>query len=137
MSVITQAIYSRLAGDAALCGMLSKYQGAPAIFTSDPRPGDSALPCIVTAGEVTQSPADTKTSRGRSIRRDVRCYAPPSGSDQTVEQIAERVRALLHRQRMTIAGHTWMFASVEGPITANEENAQGRIVTVIMRIEEV
>lgn len=137
MSVITKAIYTKLAGDAVLTGMLSTYKGKPAIFTSDPRPGDSNLPCIVTAGDVTQSAADTKTSLGRTVRRDIRCYAPPSGSDEVVEGIAERVRALLHRQNLVILGHDWVFSIVDGPITANEKNAQGRIVTVTIRIEEV
>jgi hypothetical protein len=137
MGAVTQAIYNKLAGDATLTAMLSTYKGAPAIFTSDPRPGDSELPCIVTAGEVTQSPADTKTSRGRLIRRDVRCYAPPLGSDQTVEAIAERVRTLLHRQSLTVTGFGWIYSMVDGPITADEQNAQGRIVTVTIRIEEV
>ena len=95
MSVLTAAIYDVLANDATLVGMLSTYQGQPAVFTTDPAPGDAALPYIVTAGEIAQSPFDTKTTRGRSAVRDLRCYSAASGSAITVEAIAERVQATI------------------------------------------
>ena len=135
--MLTQAVYDVLAGDGTLTAMLSTYQGAPAIFTTDPAPGDAVLPYVVTAGEVVQTPADTKNSLGRELWRDVRCYAPATGSAATVEAMAERVRALLHRQTMEIDGFVWVWATCAGPIGADEEEAYGRIVTVTMRVEEV
>lgn len=137
MSILTQAIYDTLAGDAALVALLSTYEGSPAVFTTDPGPGDAALPYIITAGEVAQSPWDTKTTRGRVATRDVRCYAAASGSAATVEAIAERVRALLHRQTLAIADFEWIMAECSGPIAADEQDAYGRIVTIRMKIEEV
>lgn len=126
-----------LAGDGTLTALLGTYRGEPAIFTTDPAPGDAVLPYIVTAGEVVANPEDTKTTRGRELWRDVRCYAPATGSAVTVEAMAERVRALLHRQALTIDGFVWIWASCSGPIVADEEDAYGRIVTVQMRVEEV
>lgn len=137
MSVITGAIYDVLADDATLAGLLSTYGGEPAVFTTDPAPGDAELPYIVTAGEVSQAPFDTKTTRGRDIMRDVRCYADASGSAVDVEAIAERVRALLHRQPLVIPGFVWMLAECSGPIVADEHDAYGRIVTVRLMIEEL
>jgi len=136
MSALTAALYDLLAGDATLTALLSTYGSAPAIFTTDPAPGDAALPYIVSAGEVSQGPFDTKTTRGRDILRDVRCYASASGSAVTVEAIAERVRALLHRQELTIAGFTWIWASCSGPIGADETDAYGRIISVRFVMEE-
>ena len=52
MSAVTEAIYDALAGDATLVAMLATYGGEPAIFTTDPAPGDAELPYIVSAGEV-------------------------------------------------------------------------------------
>lgn len=137
MSVITAAIYNKLAGDATLTAMLSTYGGNPAIFTIDPAPGDATLPYIVSAGETSQAPFDTKTSRGRDLIRDVRCYADADGSVITIEAIAERVRALLHRQSLTIAGFDWIISDVTGPIVADERDYYGRVINLSLKAEEI
>lgn len=136
MSALTKAIYDRLAGDPTLTAMLAEYDGAPAIFTIDPAPGNAGTPHIVTAGEVSQAAWDTKTSRGREIIRDVRCYAAAVGSAATVEAIAERVRSLLHRQALSIDGYKWIVSDCGGPIAADESDYYGRIVSVTLKIEE-
>lgn len=136
MSVLTAAIYNVLAGDATLVGMLNTYQGQPAIFTTDPAPGDAVLPYVVTPGEIAQVAFDTKTTRGRDATRDVRCYTAASGSAMTVEAIAERVRALLHRQAIAIDDFNWVLALCSGPIEADEQDAYARIVSVRMKIQE-
>lgn len=135
MSVITAAIWDRLANDALLTALLSEYGGLPAIFTTDPAPGDAVLPYIVTAGEVAQTPWDTKTTLGRELTRDVRCYDADDGSVVTIEAIAERVRSLLHRHELVVDGYTTVIAECFGPITADEEDAYGRIVSVNLKIE--
>lgn len=135
--MITEAIYNRLAGDATLAGMLAEYCGETAVFTTDPAPGDAVLPYVVTAGSVAEAPFDTKTTRGWTITRDVRCYTAASGSAVMVEAIAERVRALLHRQVLTIDGFVWLWAECSGPLVADEQDAYGRIVTVRMTVEEL
>lgn len=134
--MITQAIYSRLAGDETLAGLVNTYQGEPAIFTTDPAPGDAALPYIVTAGAVATAAFDTKTTRGRTVTRDVRCYTSASGSAAVVEAMAERVRELLHRQELTVAGYAWVWSECSGPVAADEQDAYGRIVTIRITIEE-
>jgi hypothetical protein len=137
VSAITEAIYDALAGDGTLTAMLASYGGEPAIFTTDPAPGDAVLPYVVTAGEVAQASFDTKTTRGRRVVRDVRCYTDVTGSAVEVEAIAERVRALLHRQALAISDFTWVMADCAGPMAADAQDAYGRIVTVTMTIEEV
>ena len=135
--MITQAIYDALAGDATLAGMLASYNGRPAVFTTEPAPGDAVLPYIVAAGDLVQMPFDTKTTRGRAITRDVRCYAAASGSARTVTAIAERVRYLLHRRTLEIEGFAWVWAECSGPMSADELDAYGRIVTVKLVVEEL
>lgn len=130
MSILTQAIYDKLAGDATLVGMLATYKGNPAIFTTDPAPGDATMPYLVSAGEAAQTPFDTKTTRGREALRDVRCYAEADGSAVVIEAIAERVRALLHRQTLTITGYHWMLSDCTGPLAADETDVYGRVISV-------
>jgi hypothetical protein len=137
MSVLTAAIYDRLSADATLTAMLATYNGEPAIFTTDPAPGNAEMPLIVSAGEVAQPAWDTKTSRGRQPMRDIRCYAPVSGSAVAVEAIAERVRTLLHRYELVISGYHCVVADVTGPTQADEQDAYGRIVSVRFMVEEL
>ena len=130
MSMVTEALYRCLVGDAGLTGLLSSYRGAPAVFTTDPAPGDAELPYIVSAGHVSDVPFDSKTTRGRDLRRDIRCYAPANGSAAAVEAIAERVRALLHRRPLDVEGFGVFLTECSGPVAADEPEAYGRIVTV-------
>ena len=134
---VTEAIYDTLAGDATLTAMLATYGGEPAIFTTDPAPGDAELPYIVSAGEVAQTAWDTKTTRGWLAARDVRCYTDVTGSAVLVEAIAEQARALLHRRSLTILGFVCVIAECSGPVVADGPDAYGRIVSVRLTIEEV
>ena len=134
---LTEALYDVLVGDAALVLLLATYDVLPAVFTVDPVPEGAELPFIVTAGQVTAMPFDTKTTRGRELWRDVRCYAEADGSAITVEAIAERVRALLHRQTITVTDFGMVVAECSGPIGADEQDAYGRVVTVRYILTEV
>lgn len=136
MNVLTAAIYDRLASEVELVALLAVYNGSPAIFTVDPVPGDAALPYLVTAGTVAQSPFDTKTTRGRDVLRDVRCYAEADGSAVVVEAIAEHVRAALHRLPLSISGFTWILSDCTGPIVADERDVYGRIITLSLMAQE-
>lgn len=129
MDLVTGAVYGVLAGDAELVGLLGTYHGEPAVFTTDPAPGDAPERCIVTAGNLSDAPWDTKTSRGRDIRRDVRCYDAAGGSAVVVEAMAERVRELFHRQPLPLPGYRTLLAECTGPLAADEPDAYGRIVT--------
>ena len=134
---LTAAVYARLAGDATLVALLASYRGAPAIFTTDPAPGDAALPYIVSGGEFAQRPYEAKNLRGREVFRNLRCYSAAGGSATTVEAIAERVRALLHRHKLAIDGFETWVADVTGPVTADEADAYGRIVSLrLIAIEQ-
>lgn len=125
---LATAFYDVLAGDATLVALISTYHGEPAVFTQDPAPGDADLPYIVTAGEVANTAFDTKTRNGRRVWRDVRCYAATNGLD-TVETMAERVRELLHRQKIAITDFETVVVECAGPIALDEPDAYGRIVT--------
>lgn len=132
MSLVTSSMKTRMVEDATLAGMVSTYQAEPAAFTVDPAPKGATLPYIVSAGEMAQTPFDTKTSRGREIWRDVRCYAAANGSAVVVEAMAERVRALFHRLPLEVVGFGVLLAECMGPTVADEADAYGRVVTVRM-----
>jgi hypothetical protein len=130
--VITQAIYDRYAADALLVSMLSTYQGAPAIFNSDPIPGKATLPAICISGVEADEPNDTKDLRGREIRRRIRIYTDATGSELLVDEIAERARELLHRRPLDLPGGEQNYvAEVTTVFTApTDETLYGRAIEV-------
>jgi len=135
--MFAKAVYDTLSQDVTLIGMLSSYETKPAIFTTDPAPGDASLPYIVAATVPVSTAFDTKTTRGRLVWLDVRCYAAALGSAKVVNAIAERVRYLLHRQPLLISGHVWIWSECTGPINSDESDAYGRIVTVQILADEL
>ena len=136
MDGLTPAVCDLLADGATLTAMLATYHGETAVFTTDSAPGDAAMPLIITAGQVVDGAYDIKTEQGRQVWRDVRCYAEAGGSAVLVEQIAERVRVLLRRQRLAVPGFRVVVAECSGSIVADEQQAYGRIVTVRMILME-
>ncbi|HBF40549.1 MAG TPA: hypothetical protein DDW19_01850 [Anaerolineaceae bacterium] len=135
--MIAKAVYEVLTADKTLTAMLGTYEGDAAIFTIDPAPGDAVLPYIVAAAVPVQTPFDSKTTRGRTAWIDIRCYTGATGSAQAVDAIAERVRALLHREPLLIDDHIWLWSECTGPVSANEAEAYGRIVTLKVTFEEL
>jgi hypothetical protein len=131
-----KAIYNKLEADSTLTALLATYESEPAIFTVDPAPEGAAFPYIVISPILDQAPFDTKNSLGRSLRVDVRCYADATGSAATIESISERVRTVLHRGELTIDDHAWRWSSCFGPISADEADAYGRIITLQITAEE-
>ena len=135
--MIEKAVYEVLTADNTLTAMLGTYEGDAAIFTTDPAPGDAVLPYIVAASVPVQTPFDSKQTRGRTAWIDIRCYTGATGSAQAVDAIAERVRALLHREPLLIDDHIWLWSECTGPVSANEAEAYGRIVTLKVTFEEL
>ncbi len=136
MDALSEAFWERMVGDAALASLLATYSGNAAVFTTDPAPGNAVLPYVVTAGQAVDTPFDTKTTRGRQIWRDVRCYAERDGSAAVVEAIAERVRELFHRHMLAVSFFETWIAECAGPIVHDEADAYGRIVTVKLVLVE-
>jgi len=141
MSELTQLVYRRMADDSELAGLIETYPagesgGTPAVFTSRTVPEDAELPYILTTGNVTQVPFESKQLRGWEVTRDIGCYAKDLGSDALVEQIAERVRALFHRQSLAI-GAGAIIAFCVGPFVApTGDGVTGRIVQVTWKYFE-
>jgi len=135
MSDFTKAFYNRLANDATLSSLITSYNSAPAIFTGRLVPDDAELPYIVISAPVTDEPFDTKTTRGRDQIRDVLCYGAEEGSLLKLEQIAERVRILFHRHKLSIDNYETVIASASGAISVPLEGASGeRIAGLVVSV---
>lgn len=136
MSVFTEGFHAALIGDATLVALLSIFNGEPAVFTTRLVPPGAKLPYIVTTGEISNVPFDTKNTLGRTINRDIRCFTELTGSAVIVEQIAARVREIFHRKSIVFVGFATFITDVTGPIEIDEDDAYGRVVTVRTVMEE-
>ena len=137
---ITAALYTRLADDDVLAGMLATYgpDNAPAIFTGATVPGDARFPWLHAPGAETDTPYEAKNEAGRSFTRRIRCVTDEAHTAVLVEAIADRVHALLHRHPLTIAGVNNYVVDVDGPtVVATDPDLQGRdVVARFLTTEE-
>lgn len=146
----TAAIFARLTGDATLTDLLKEWRGEPAVF-SDRAPdalfiGDDGQPAplggiiLIIASPADDRPVETFTERARDITRDVRGYAPDTGSSLALDTVMERVRVLFHNQpsALTVTGGTVQIARVTGPVASltTDPALIGRRVTLRLEIEE-
>ncbi len=135
MNALTQAIYNTLKADSALAALLAPYNGGPAIITADPVPFDAPRPYVVTAQPMHDEALDGKnTTLGRTIHQDIRIVADATGSSQLVGSIAERVRAVLHRQPLSVAGYSNIVTDASGPVQAPSDP---RIMMLVLTVRFV
>lgn len=140
MDNVSKAIYDWLAADGVLTALLAVYPdpvggNRPAIFTGE-IPGAALLPYLHIRPNLSDIPGTfaTKTTRGRSVLRDIECMAENTGSDVPIDTIATRVRDRLDRASFAIPGASAaLIVSASGPIEApTDRHFSGRIVTVTM-----
>ena len=138
----TAAVFTRLTGDATLTALLDTHGASPAIF-SDRAPDGYEIgpkPCLVIAAPSDDRPVETFTERARDIARDVRGYAPDTGSSLALDTVMERVRTLFHNQpsSLTVTGGTVQIARVTGPVQSptTDPGLIGRRVTLRLEIQQ-
>lgn len=141
MSVITQAVYTRLSQDAELTTLLSVYNGRPAIFTQEDVPGNAIYPYVVSAGEITNVPWYTKDSFGEDVMRDIRCYDAATKGSVLIETIADRIKTLFRPEtplEFPVGSRRKAVVSeARGPIVApTDQTTQGRVVTIRLLLTE-
>lgn len=137
-AALLQAIYNRLSGDSTLTALLATYAGAPAIFSGDPVPQDAVPPYVVLSGTVGDESDDQIEGSIRTVLYQVACYVQrlEAGGQSVlpIATIAERLRTLLHRSKLSVSGFTPIFESVSGPIVNDDEEHLGRILTVSFKL---
>ena len=133
MNALSAAIYGVLSADATLAGMLSTYDGGPAIFSAEPVPFDAVRPFVFWRGALHDAPFGGKVEEitGREVHLDIFVVADASGSSSAIDAIAERVRALLHKVPLAVAGYTNIIARcVMGPLNSPADpRVMARVMT--------
>jgi len=134
MSAQTAAIITALKGDATLQGLMGSYGGASAWFSIMPTPGDADRPLGVVRpvsdpGEGLQYEA--KDFYSREMEYEIDIFTDANGSVVALENVAERVRTLFHRQALSVTGFDTVGVYASGPIELpTDHTAYGRRVNL-------
>lgn len=123
MSAVTKALFDQLRTDATLTSMLSQYQSVPAIFARPLVPENAVRPYVWIQPPGADESADTKTTQGRTVRRDIWAVTNNQGSMASCEAIAERIRSRLHRQSFAVDGAELLISEVSGPSIAPSDES--------------
>lgn len=138
INALTSWMYDRMVEDTDLDGMLARSVLDPskaAVYQAVPVPADAKLPYVVISGPVSDEPDDTFDAEYRTPEVDLHAYTARreagGSSAAPVNDIAERIRALFHRQNFAadITGYRALAIRCSGPIVNDGNNAYGRVVT--------
>lgn len=128
------AIYSAIVNEVSISGLLSEYNGGPAVFTRVPVPTDAVPPFIVIFPDASISDDDGINSDRPSLIRDITVYGDQPDQYRDVEQIAYSIRGLFHRERLSIiqADYDIIRIVATGPFPAptDDESTVARRVSL-------
>ncbi len=144
MDSISARLYDVLSSDAVLQGLLPKSvidDSRAAVYTTIPVPSGAVMPYVVAyAGNVFAVDEDPLDEPGAAstyyarIGRDVHCYTPRpddgGGSASLVQDLAARVRQLLHRQPFVLDDGRMLSMRAAPAIVNDGDEAFGRVVSV-------
>ena len=138
--VLTDAVFQRMDNDSELRSLLgvTKPNGALNVYTARPIPEDVEYPLILTVGNTSVRPWDTKTTRGWDIERDIYVYARARHDMLQVENVADRIVELFHRYELQPVGFApAVVSSCKGPMAApTGTDFVGLMVGCTWKIEE-
>ena len=135
---LAPAILAAIKTDPAITGLLSTFQGEPAIATRRPVNAGMVNPLIVITPDVAINDGDALTSIRPIVIRDVIVYGNQPDDYRTVEDIAYRLRDLFHRKRDSIipTGFDVIAVTAAGPRPAPTSNDEivGRVVSLTIQL---
>ena len=141
MSAVTDAIYATIVADSQVTDQLTLFNGRSAIFSYRPVPESAVAPYVFIGEARRDQHDDTLTSTGRVIVHPVWLIFPRSGGVGTLDQTAERIRTLFHRQSsIVVSGFSTVQVIAEGPrlgTLEDEGGSENQRVAEVARIVDV
>jgi len=126
---------------------LGEWKGEPAVFTRRPVPQDAIDPIVIINPPIAITDEDALVSRRPVWTGTVAVYgrkgAPGSPEDQTreVEQTADRIFELFHRERFSLSldGFSVIDVRASGPVPGptDDDKQVARIVSLRIRLRRV
>lgn len=117
---------------------LGSYNGSPSVHTRRPVPQDAGYPLIVVGPIVARGNEDGVNDFRPVVVLDIVTYGEQPSHHRDVDEVAELLYQLLHRQRtaITVSSYSVVDLSCSGPVPApvDDESRVGRRVTLTARL---
>jgi hypothetical protein len=122
----------------AITSKLGIYLGAPSVHTRRPVPADAPYPMVVIGPNIARTDSDGLSDFRPMLVIDINVYGPQPDAYRDVEQVAELIYSLFHRQAraLTVTGYTVTDVRCTGPSPApvDDDSRVGRRVTLTIRL---
>lgn len=135
---LAPAILAVINAEPTITGLLSTFEGVPAISTRRPVAEGMDYPLIVVTPDVAINDGDALTSVRPIVIRDVIVYGNNPDDYRTVEQVGYSLRDLFHRKRDSIipTGYDVIAVTAAGPRPAptSDDEIIGRVVSLTIQL---
>ena len=136
---ILPALYNAITGEAAITGKLGVWNSVPSVHTRRPVPSDATYPLIAVGPIVARSDEDGINDYRPLVVVDINIYGEQDKDYRDVEEVAERVYGLFHRNENTISvtnySVTQIACSGPSPSPVDDESRVGRRITLTVRLQ--
>lgn len=128
------AIRTALINDVVAAGLITEWEGEPAVFTRTPVPGDVLFPFVIVSPNIAYVDEGTLSDERPNVVRDIFVYGNQPDQYRVVETIANRIQSLFHRTRfsITVAEYNIVLITASGPhqAPADDDKSVARVVTL-------
>ena len=132
------SLRTALINDPGISGLITEWQGEPAVFTRRPTFTEVFYPLIVISEDVAVTEQDGLKSDRPIVVRDIIVYGHNPDDYRAVDEVAYQIRELFHREKNSIVSTDYHVVEIRaiGPIAApsDDEEIVGRIVTLTIQL---
>lgn len=137
---IAPGLRAALIAEPTISGLLSLWNGEPAVFTRVPVPDSSVEPMIVIGQDISVTDIDALSAGRPVIVRDIFVYGQQPDHHRLVETVAYAIRELFHRNRFSfsVTGYHVVQVIASGPRLAptDDDSTVGRVVTLTVTLRK-
>jgi hypothetical protein len=142
LTVLPAAIRSAIIASPPIVALLGLYEREPSVHTRRPAPEGAAYPMVIIPSEnAAASDQDALRSKRPVLQRDVLIFGQNPKDYREVDEAAELIFTLFHRQRFAISvpGYHVIDIVARRPMAAptSDEKRVGRLVPLTIRLQDL
>jgi hypothetical protein len=139
-TALPAAIRSAIIGNAPIVALLGQYENEPSVHTRRPAPEGAEYPMVIVPSEsASASDQDMMRRQIPVLGRDVLIYGRNPKDYREVDEAAELIFLLFHRQKwaLSIEGYRVLDIVARRPTAAptSDEKKVGRLVPLTIRLQ--